>query len=309
MRQRQRSSRFRAPVSYVGITLRSMAGGSAGGSARGRAEEYRRKAKRLEKQADRWDQGAYGEEMTAALLSPLEPAGYAILHDLQIPGSQANIDHVVIGPNGVTVVDTKSYTGRLRISDGTLWNGRYPLRRELAALEFERSKVNAVVSVASPGVAVRSVICVHAAAVPADPRGELAPAGLCSAPDLVALVTAGTQRPLDGADIDRLRLLLAAAFPSKASTRSAPSASSRVTGTRTSAPRSRRPGWRAAGRLLDRAASRVWRLAVLVVVAILLGVLGIVAALAAYDGFVDSVKDLGSTTTTPTPGAPTVPAG
>ena len=40
-----------------------------------------------------------------------------MLHDRRIPGSRANIDHVVIGPAGVFVVDAKNYHGRIKIRD------------------------------------------------------------------------------------------------------------------------------------------------------------------------------------------------
>jgi hypothetical protein len=39
-----------------------------------------------------WRQGAAGERRTARLLAPLERHGWAILHDLAVPGSWANID-------------------------------------------------------------------------------------------------------------------------------------------------------------------------------------------------------------------------
>ncbi|HET7518006.1 MAG TPA: nuclease-related domain-containing protein, partial [Actinomycetes bacterium] len=39
-----------------------------------------------------WRRGAAGERRTARLLAPLERHGWAVLHDLAIPGSAANID-------------------------------------------------------------------------------------------------------------------------------------------------------------------------------------------------------------------------
>jgi hypothetical protein len=39
-----------------------------------------------------WRRGATGERRTARLLAPLERRGWAVLHDLAIPGSPANID-------------------------------------------------------------------------------------------------------------------------------------------------------------------------------------------------------------------------
>src|SRR5512133_681638 len=47
-----------------------------------------------------WRRGAVGERRTARLLGPLERHGWAILHDLAVPRSQANIDHLAIGPGG-----------------------------------------------------------------------------------------------------------------------------------------------------------------------------------------------------------------
>jgi hypothetical protein len=54
-----------------------------------------------------WRRGATGEQRTARLLRPLERQGWAVLHDLAIPGSQANLDHLAIGPGGVFVIDSK----------------------------------------------------------------------------------------------------------------------------------------------------------------------------------------------------------
>jgi hypothetical protein len=39
-----------------------------------------------------WRRGAAGERRTARLLAPLERCGWAVLHDLALPGSRANID-------------------------------------------------------------------------------------------------------------------------------------------------------------------------------------------------------------------------
>jgi Nuclease-related domain len=49
-----------------------------------------------------WRRGAGGERRTARLLEPLERQGWVVLHDLAVPGSRANIDHLVIGPSGVS---------------------------------------------------------------------------------------------------------------------------------------------------------------------------------------------------------------
>jgi hypothetical protein len=55
-----------------------------------------------------WRRGAVGERRTARLLGPLERQGWAVLHDLAVPRSRANLDHLVIGPGGVFVIDSKA---------------------------------------------------------------------------------------------------------------------------------------------------------------------------------------------------------
>jgi hypothetical protein len=58
--------------------------------------------------------GAAGERMLAAELNRRCP-GLTVLHDLRIPGTRANIDHVAIAPSGVYVIDAKRYRGRIRV--------------------------------------------------------------------------------------------------------------------------------------------------------------------------------------------------
>jgi hypothetical protein len=71
-----------------------------------------------------WRKGAAGERRTARLLRPLERAGYVVLHDRGLPGSRANVDHLVIGPHGVAVIDTKNWGKNTRIIGGRSAGGR-----------------------------------------------------------------------------------------------------------------------------------------------------------------------------------------
>ncbi len=67
-----------------------------------------------------WKRGAEGEERVGAMLDEL--ANVAVLHDRRIPGSRANIDHIVVTRTRVWVVDPKRYTGRpeLKVEGGIL---------------------------------------------------------------------------------------------------------------------------------------------------------------------------------------------
>ena len=97
----------------------------AGESARESARRQRAKAERLVRSAELWERGADGEVATAMVLQGL-PTGWVVLHDLHWPGRRfANIDHVVIGPPGVFVVDSKNWSGRIEVSNDVLrQNGR-----------------------------------------------------------------------------------------------------------------------------------------------------------------------------------------
>jgi hypothetical protein len=111
-----------------------------------------------------WRRGAAGEQRTARLLSPLERQGWVVLHDLAVPDSRANLDHLVIGPGGVFVVDSKQYRGRLHFDpSGRLWHGRYLLTTVLRAVSFEADRAAQVL--ADPQV-VAPIVAVHGAQVP-----------------------------------------------------------------------------------------------------------------------------------------------
>jgi hypothetical protein len=115
--------------------------------------------------ATAWKRGAAGERRTARLLDPLERHGWAILHDLAVPGSRANIDHLAIGPGGVFVIDSKQYRGRLQLDpSGRLWHGRYPLAPTLRAVGFEADQAAQVLT--DPDVVVVPIVAVHGTQVP-----------------------------------------------------------------------------------------------------------------------------------------------
>ena len=112
-----------------------------------------------------WRRGAAGERRTARLLGPLEQLGWVVLHDLAVPGSRANIDHLAIGPGGIFVVDSKQYRGRLKLDpSGRLWHGRYPLAPTLQAVSFEADQAARVLP--NPGVVVVPIVAIHGAQVP-----------------------------------------------------------------------------------------------------------------------------------------------
>jgi hypothetical protein len=64
-----------------------------------------------------WARGSEGERLLGRHLDRLRRPDVAVLHDRRIPGSRANIDHLVIAPSGIFVIDAKRYAGKVELRD------------------------------------------------------------------------------------------------------------------------------------------------------------------------------------------------
>src|SRR3954454_3476916 len=96
--------------------------------------------------------GLAGERMTAAVLDSQLPAGWVALHGRRLlPDSASDIDHLVIGPSGVWVIDTKNLF-RCRVYGSALW--RRDARVDFEPLRFAADRVGCAL-----GVSARPVIC------------------------------------------------------------------------------------------------------------------------------------------------------
>ena len=67
-------------------------------------------------QGKSWNKGIKGESIVAEYLNQL-PKDYFIFNDVKFPGSYGNLDHVVIGPSGIYVIETKNFKGFFVIRD------------------------------------------------------------------------------------------------------------------------------------------------------------------------------------------------
>jgi hypothetical protein len=111
--------------------------------------------------------GPGGEERTEKALARLG-SDYTVFHDRRIPGSRANIDHIVVGPTGVFVIETKNVKGKVELRRGELFVAG---RRKQAFVEEAWREAAAVQSVvpevlASLGFDVRPLLCFHRADLP-----------------------------------------------------------------------------------------------------------------------------------------------
>lgn len=114
---------------------------------------------RPERDPERWLRGSAGEAATARLLEGLPAPRWAVMHDLAVPGSRANIDHLVIGPTGVWVIDTKTRRGQPSLGLRTLRVGGRPL--DSGPVAFEAQVVSDRL-----GVRARPLVAAHGLDLP-----------------------------------------------------------------------------------------------------------------------------------------------
>lgn len=131
----------------------------AGDSAEISARLHREKARRLSRAVARLEHGAEGERRTARALETLPAGEWHVFHDIAWPGRRyASIDHVVIGPPGAFVIDSKNWSGRITVDGGVLRrNGR---RRDSATLVAADAAVSIKkLVVAIQDIPVHAVLC------------------------------------------------------------------------------------------------------------------------------------------------------
>jgi Nuclease-related domain len=147
-------------------------------------------------QARAWQHGAKGERHTARLLDRLGRDGYVSFHDLAMPDSTANLDHVVVGPSGVFVIDSKQWTGQVHQSaDGLVWHDHYRLDRTLATIRWQAETLGRLL-----GIPVAPLVCVHGAHIQG---GGLRAQGVAVVPATLLRSALGDDQVLSDADIER----------------------------------------------------------------------------------------------------------
>jgi Nuclease-related domain len=173
---------------------------------------------RPSEQARTWQRGAHGERRTARLLDRLTRDGFVVFHDLAVPASPANVDHLVIGPSGVFVIDSKQWTGVVqRGADGLAWHNHYRLDRTLATVRWEADTIARLL-----GTWAVALLCVHGAHVHG---GGLEAQGVAIVPAHLLRGALGYDRVLSDAEVEllaataRMRLRLASIRPAWTSPR------------------------------------------------------------------------------------------
>ncbi|MBN2161866.1 MAG: NERD domain-containing protein [Pontiellaceae bacterium] len=104
--------------------------------------------------------GAKGEEWVAHELAFLS-AEYTVFNGLRLGGGKQNFDHIIVGPGGVFVVETKNWKGSVEFRDGKLFaGGKEPSRPPLRQVKAATAELVAYVDDAGGSeLPVHSVLC------------------------------------------------------------------------------------------------------------------------------------------------------
>ena len=208
---------------------------------RAKAVQLREQADNLDRDAGRWERGDLGERVVGGRLEHLRAEGWYVVHDVRWPGrSRANLDHVVVGPPGVLVVDAKNWSGSVTLEGGRLRQNGHPRDREAQAAA---DAADAVAARLGSAVVVLPVLCLASgAAFAAQPAGRTTVLGL---DELVEWARALPVR-LDTDDVLRIAAQVRQELPPAGA---APNPVNRAARTRRSAPRATpRRGTSAVGR-------------------------------------------------------------
>jgi hypothetical protein len=111
--------------------------------------------------------GAKGEEWVAHELAFLT-SEYTVFNGLRLGGGKQNFDHIIVGPSGVFVVETKNWKGSVEFRNGKLYtDGKEPSRPPLKQVKAATAELVAFLDDSGNGdVPVHSVLCFISTGLP-----------------------------------------------------------------------------------------------------------------------------------------------
>ena len=160
------------------------------------------------------------QRRTRRQLAKLGRAGYRAMHAGAIPGSEDQIDHLVVGPAGVFAIDSEAWDKHLvvRTKNGRqLWHGPYSKKDRLEHAQWEAQRAADLLSgeMAKP-VAVRPAMAVYGPKIPWD-VATIREVDVFSGPRLRKYLRRrarqGDVRPLTDSEIERIYQAANKAFP------------------------------------------------------------------------------------------------
>ena len=157
---------------------------------------------------------------TRRQLAKLEHAGYRAMHSSPIPGSEDQIDHLVVGPAGVFAIDSEDWDKRLPVRTRNarqLWHGPFSKKDRLEHAQWEAQRAADLLSGAiGRPVSVRPAMAVYGPKIPWD-VATIREVDVFSGPRLRKYLRRRARqsdvRPLSDDEIEQIYKAANAAFP------------------------------------------------------------------------------------------------
>lgn len=173
-----------------------------------------------EKKMGQFLKGAEGEERMARILSLL-PASYAVFHGLpsKTSGGGHDFDHVVVGPTGVYIIETKNWSGSVKLEGeellyrndaetGSMSAMKRPDRPPLDQVRHSGRLLEAFLESAKlPEVTVQPVLC-FASNVFSGGASGVGGVVVCNADRLNRVLTDNLDSPLSDQTVRAVELFL-----------------------------------------------------------------------------------------------------
>ncbi len=143
--------------------------------------------------------GAKGEEWVAHELAFLS-SEYTVFNGLHLSGGKENFDHIVIGPAGVFVVETKNWKGSVEFRGGKLYaGGKEPSRPPLKQVKAATAELISWMDDAGcSDIPVHSVLCFVSTKLPEEIM-NVNGVVICNGPRLVNVLQETFDEPISEA--------------------------------------------------------------------------------------------------------------
>jgi len=152
--------------------------------------------------------GARGEEQVARELMFL-PAGFVIFNGLSPAGRSGDFDHVVVGPPGVFLVETKNWAGKITVEHGrVLYNGEEPDRPPLEQVKSAARALTSIIrEAAGRELHVTPILCFAADSLAEDNAG-VEGVVICNLRGLARSIRQSYETPLTADTVSRIESAL-----------------------------------------------------------------------------------------------------
>ncbi|MFL2859934.1 MAG: nuclease-related domain-containing protein [Pontiellaceae bacterium] len=148
--------------------------------------------------------GAKGEEWVARELAFL-PATFTVFNGIRMSDGQYNFDHILLGPSGVFVVETKNWTGRVVFSEGRVRVDEKEIKHSpLQQVKGEAAELDAFLQAQGHvGVPIQSVLCFLGSTLE-EPITNVNGVVVCDGVSLTDVLTGELNEPVDSAILEAI---------------------------------------------------------------------------------------------------------